>query len=188
MRVFRMFGFMMATALSARSEECAVNVILHIDASTRFGVIPKAERITTEMFAEIGVKVRLLASGLVSDSNSNPGCPPAIEALLESKVPANVRPYALAYAAPYADSGIRIHVFVDRIIRDGDPCVSCLLGHVLVHEIAHILEGTARHSQYGIMKASWTQRDYAQMQMHALRFADLDVEMIHRRWPRQLGE
>jgi len=55
-----------------------------------------------------------------------------------------------------------------------------LLAHVLVHEITHILEGVARHSETGIMKANWTLRDYYDMQTKTLQFASEDVELIHR--------
>jgi hypothetical protein len=54
-----------------------------------------------------------------------------------------------------------------------------LLAHVMVHEIAHILQGVYRHSDNGVMKAVWTGQDYSQMRVGALPFAPEDVELIH---------
>jgi hypothetical protein len=53
-----------------------------------------------------------------------------------------------------------------------------LLAHVLVHEITHILQGVARHSETGIMKAHWTPVDYRQMLVHPLPFAPEDVQLL----------
>jgi hypothetical protein len=51
--------------------------------------------------------------------------------------------------------------------------------HVIVHEITHILQGVARHSETGIMKATWTRDDFMRMQTTPLAFSADDIEMIH---------
>jgi hypothetical protein len=56
----------------------------------------------------------------------------------------------------------------------------CILQHVLVHEITHILEGVARHSETGVMKAKWTLGDFYDMQTKTLPFASEDVDLIYR--------
>jgi hypothetical protein len=53
-----------------------------------------------------------------------------------------------------------------------------ILAHTLVHEIAHNLEGVARHSQSGVMKARWTASDYNEMSRHPLQFEQIDLELI----------
>ena len=53
-----------------------------------------------------------------------------------------------------------------------------LLGHVLAHEIAHLVEGIPRHSETGLMKASWTARDYSAMARGRLALAKEDVAII----------
>ena len=80
----------------------------------------------------------------------------------------------LAIAFPY--EGTRIHLFWDRIaIRSHREA---LLGHVMAHEIAHLLQGVARHSEHGIMKAHWSGEDHSAMRMNALVFEDTDVDLI----------
>jgi hypothetical protein len=89
---------------------------------------------------------------------------------------ANVHPGALAYAQL---GEARIEVFSDRILTSVEELVAPnLMGHVLAHEIAHVLEGVDRHSDEGIMKAHWTNRDYEQMHPHPMQFAPEDVGLI----------
>lgn len=54
-----------------------------------------------------------------------------------------------------------------------------LLAHVLAHEITHILEGIARHSQQGLMKAKWDNKDYVRMRERSLKFTPEDVNLIY---------
>ena len=68
-------------------------------------------------------------------------------------------------------------MFYDRIRSDVAPR-SALLAHLLVHEIAHILQGTDQHSKSGVMKAVWTHQDHLQMRTGALPFTPGDVELI----------
>jgi hypothetical protein len=83
----------------------------------------------------------------------------------------------LAYALPY--QGTYIEVFYDRVRGTVDEETRPhLLAHVLAHEITHILQGVARHSETGVMKAHWTSDDYRWMCSHHLEFAPEDVELI----------
>ena len=178
MRVFWVVGILIAAAMSVHSEECAVDVIVHVDGMLPVGVLKRAEISTTTMFAEIGVRVRLRTGGPGADSSA--AYCPSITAILESNVPIDVMPRVLGYAAPYAVSGTRIHVFVNRIIKDHQADLAQVLAHVLVHEIAHVLQGSCRHSKYGIMKANWEERDFVRMRFEPLPFTDWDVQLIHR--------
>jgi hypothetical protein len=53
------------------------------------------------------------------------------------------------------------------------------LAHVLAHEITHILQGVSRHSESGVMKATWDQRDFEKMAWKPLTFTERDVMLIH---------
>src|SRR6202022_2873401 len=93
--------------------------------------------------------------------------------------PAKRLPHALAYALPY--EGTHNVIFYDRVqraVRAAD--VACLLAHVLVHEITHILQGIQRRSDQGVMKAAWDGSDYVAMTWKPLAFSSHDIELIHR--------
>ena len=95
---------------------------------------------------------------------------------LATRTPSNLLPGALGYALPY--EGVHITVFYDRIPREVVPLTIAVLSHVLVHEIAHVLQRVSRHSDSGIMKAVWTNQDYRRMKMEPLLFTPRDVELI----------
>jgi len=83
----------------------------------------------------------------------------------------------LGFAQPY--EGTHVVVFPNRV-RLLDPYQrQCVLAHVLVHEITHVLEGICRHSATGIMKARWNQQDYLEMSCKPLPFAPEDVDLIY---------
>jgi hypothetical protein len=90
--------------------------------------------------------------------------------------PTSLLPGALAYAKPF--EGTHIVVFYDRV-KNRPGSASCLLGHVIAHEVAHILQGLTRHSESGIMKAQWDGADYKQMTWKPLQFTDEDVMLIY---------
>jgi len=59
-------------------------------------------------------------------------------------------------------AGCSAYVFyrdVVKLAREGDAAEDQLLGHVLAHEIGHLLLGPNSHTPDGIMRAHWTERD-----------------------------
>jgi hypothetical protein len=88
-------------------------------------------------------------------------------------------PNALGYSRPYGVNGSRIHVLVDRVQRLGDGDLdAAILGHVIAHELGHVLERIARHSESGLMKAPWTSHELAAMHFRFLPFAPEDADLI----------
>ena len=87
------------------------------------------------------------------------------------------QPGALAYAKVY--QGKQIVVFGDRVLDSIESRrAPILLGHVIAHEIVHVLQGVARHSESGLMKAHWTGRDYGEMTRKPLPVTELDQLLI----------
>ena len=133
----------------------------------------QAQGIATRMFADIGVQVEWRTNRHSCPANG------AIVIKLTEDTPHSYLPRALAFALPY--ERVHIRVFYDRINKAVQPpVVPCLLAHVLVHEITHILEGIDRHSDTGVMKAYWSETDYVSMAWKPLAFAERDVLLIHR--------
>jgi hypothetical protein len=128
----------------------------------------RAKVVSSDIFTGIGVKILWHSPGQ---------CPAeAIVITLSNATSARLLPGSLAYAMPF--DGTHIVVFYDRV-KNRPGSVSCLLGHVIAHEVAHILQGLVRHSESGIMKAQWTGADYQQMTWEPLQFTDEDVMLIH---------
>lgn len=153
-------------ALCQTAPERAVTVCF--DRST---VSPVAVAVATTMYDEIGVRL---------DWRSCRGeVRGAIRISLSSRTPANQMPGALAYTTPYGDRFIR--VFYDRVLEAAlrqHYVANILLGHVIAHEIGHVLQGVSRHSEDGVTKAIYTTRDMLDMTQKPFSFAPLDRQLI----------
>jgi hypothetical protein len=98
--------------------------------------------------------------------------------------PANVSDAAVAMAMPYPDSSPRVVIFYDRLeplLRWRPVPEATVLGYVLAHEITHVLQGIARHSEMGIMRARWTDNDFKLMRIKVLTFTTQGVQLIRER-------
>lgn len=83
-------------------------------------------------------------------------------------------------ARAWAYEGTRIEVFYERIRNRVVPQrLPILLDHVLAHEIAHILQAVDLHTESGMMKEQWDQRDFDRMAWKPYSFADGDAKLIH---------
>jgi hypothetical protein len=94
----------------------------------------QAKIVSSAIFAGIGVKIRW---------HGPSNCPAeGILITLSDETPGSLLPGALAYALPF--EGTHVVVFYDRV-KNRPGSVSSVLGHVVAHEVAHILQrrGTA---------------------------------------------
>ena len=147
------------------------NVTVCMNSGSVRQVAHSAQAIASRIFAgiEVGIEWR---------NGSCPSSPETIKVSLSDRTPKTHIPNALAHAFPY--EGTTIVIFYDRIQQGVEKArVGHLLAYVLVHEITHILQGVARHSTSGIMKARWDSGDYFEMQCKRLDFTSLDVELIY---------
>jgi hypothetical protein len=56
------------------------------------------------------------------------------------------------------------------VILKGHPSLARAAGYVLAHEVEHTMQGVARHSESGILKAHWSTEDFKEMTYHKLAF------------------
>lgn len=135
--------------------------------------IVRAQAIASGIYDRVGIRIRW--------SRRTAGCTVArnsiVVNLLDEAQPAQ-HPGSLAVSAPY--QGKDIVLYYDRVRALGRNQPSILLGYVLAHEIAHILQGITRHSDEGVLKSHWDSRDHASMRHTALRFTEEDVDLIRR--------
>ena len=80
-------------------------------------------------------------------------------------------------------SGTEITVYKDRLQRflaGRTSLGGVAAGYVLAHDLAHAMQGAARHSESGILKPNWSSEDCQARVFHKLAFSPLDIELIHR--------
>jgi len=113
------------------------------------------------------------------------GAAEVIEAEIVEQADARFRPGSLKFATLGTNASTRIEILYNPIREFGRyDATGHVLAHVLVHEITHVLEGIARHSASGIMKARWEGADYERMYFAPLPFAGEDLRLIHAWWAR----
>jgi len=65
---------------------------------------------------------------------------------------------ALAYTLPFAAGRPRTTLLLRRLRPILPKKPEAILGHVLAHELGHILKRSDGHSEDGVMKARWMTR------------------------------
>ena len=114
------------------------------------------------------------------------------------RAPESAGPDAFAACRLSNSAGVEITVYRDRLNDLLNPFLNAhstplgvgasiqreaeaaLPAYVLAHELAHAMEGIARHSERGILKAPWSASDFNEMAFHRLTFTPYDIELIHR--------
>jgi hypothetical protein len=93
----------------------------------------------------------------------------------------DAHPHALAFADVGRRSGQRICIIYNRITDiHSHATPGRILGHVMAHELCHLLQGTPHHSADGLMKAHWEGPDFAAMAKHYLTLTPQDVGFTER--------
>jgi hypothetical protein len=173
MKITMMTAMLVVIEISARGDQVTVYVQ---DASVvPARVMSGAQSLANEMFAGAGVTIDWHRYRPSPSQSRRAG---SIFIEMCTNTPRQRMPRALAFAVP--DAGGHITVFYDRIKEAAQFEMSNkpLLAHVLVHEIAHILQGNERHSEGGVMKATWSLKDIKAMRWRPLSFGAEDVRSI----------
>jgi hypothetical protein len=161
------------------AEKTRVDVYIN-DRDDSAQLVGSAKVLASGIFDQIGVRL-VWHNGELPAANSASQPVFAIRTLehpLESATST-----ALASARIVGSAGTEITIYKDRLQRflaDHGSVAGVAAGYVLAHELAHVMQGVARHSESGILKANWSREDCQAMVFHKLAFTQLDVELIHR--------
>jgi hypothetical protein len=135
-------------------------------------VLDRGEMSAGKILALVGLEIEW--------RNQRRSCPPEQDPIIlkvTTNTPKDYFPRAYGTALPF--EGTHISVFYDRIQRIRPDQVVPLLGHVLAHEIVHVLSGTDVHSETGVMKRRWSQSDLEEMVIRPLPFSSLDILLLN---------
>jgi hypothetical protein len=144
-------------------------VCLQVGTPDPHSIIPRAQALATRIFAGIAIPVNWRACKPAGESSQTP-----IVVQLVTRTPVGFKSGALGSAVPYRR---HITIFFDRIETMEDPWT--VLGHVMVHEITHIVQGVSRHSHTGLMKPHWNSHDLVQMRYKPLPFTREDLLLLY---------
>ena len=169
--------------------ERRVTVCLPANPEIRFTAVVAAEGVAAEIYRNIGIELRWQSQCRAAqlDAPASQAFPNLVMLGMRwvERAPATTTPLAIAAATPFQYTGTRIVLFTDRVrdtLRQDDFIGVAVLGHVLAHEIGHVLLGNDEHADGGIMKAYWSASDKTGMRHRPLRFTNNEADMMRRRF------
>jgi hypothetical protein len=146
-------------------------------------VLAQATQIATRIYAGLGLRLEWKV-GSPKPKAANVDCSRGaiqIPVRFTAETPNDGSETTLAWTFVYNMREARIHVLTNRVqhFHSYRPRLAGpLLGHVLAHEIAHVLQRINRHSESGILRAHWSEIEYQQMRYRGLEFEPFDVALI----------
>jgi hypothetical protein len=140
-----------------------------------------ARGIVNEIYSGIGVRVVWRSTRSAPLGCAKQPLSGKIVVALREGTPAGLSRQALAFSNPYSTEGPCVTLLLDRLnemLKTSPLSLRFLLGHILAHEMGHVLQGIARHSETGVMKGLWSEGDIMDMPKKRLRFTIFDKELI----------
>lgn len=153
-----------------------------------------AQGYTNRVYRAIGVRLQWKHSCNESERNA-PGTRVApnlatisVEWVL--RAPASVSPSAYAAAHPFQYTGTRISLYADRLTPalEEPGHAAAILGHVLAHEIGHVILGHNGHAETGLLKANWSAAEQLGMLYRPLQFTIVQAQTIREALDRRSTE
>ena len=144
---------------TAASERVRIGIRLSQRSDTPHWVISQAQEIVSAVFSGAGVDV------LWADDQTSPD-ELMLTVMLAADAPAksltSMKVLAVAIAPDTGCGRIAYAIWprVQAFARAERVSEAAVLGRVLAHEVGHLLLGQQAHSDRGIMRASWNQRDF----------------------------
>jgi hypothetical protein len=175
--LFSVAVIVVAAAPSFGSAGPAVWLSLYNDAGVSARVLKQAEEDATRVFVKAGLTLTC------TDGKDPDRTPPAsssgqmphlfVRILPKSKgLPTDT--FGVSFLGPDG-AGAFADVFLDRaqtLSDGGNISLAQVLGHVIAHELGHLLLGSNAHSAIGIMRPHWQREELIQARMGRLRFTD----------------
>jgi hypothetical protein len=162
-----------AQSLAGVEPSLRIIVCIYNYAHVSHRTLGRAEEITSQIFRKAGVKLAWLDCPTWHvEEEQYPACEPPLGAMavdlrilpssMAARFGSSGEQLGFALASARAGSVSDAWVFYERVERLAKSQVaSCdqILGHVMAHEIGHLLLGPDSHSHGGIMRSNWD-REY----------------------------
>jgi hypothetical protein len=166
-----------------------VTVDVFNDAGVASPVLKSAELEAGRIFDVARIQIRWRNCPLAQGAPADPSCH-ALRApshlslrILPGANKQNADIFGLAFLA--ADgTGAYSDVFygsVEKLQTEGHRNIARLLGHVMAHEIGHLLIGSHAHAPWGIMAANWHDQELRRLEMGMLFFTAEQEKSIYSR-------
>jgi len=156
-----------------------IRITIHNDAGAPKSVLTQAADEASRIFQKAGVdSVWIVCQHTNAGASSPPDCLSRVDL---THVSLRIVPWSAQLgdsifgSAFLSEKGMGVYgdVFypsAEKLHNNCDASVSRVLGHVMAHEIGHLLLGTNSHSALGIMRPHWQAEELRQIGMGTLLF------------------
>ncbi len=172
-----------------------LQVLIYNYAPVSNGDLKVAKEVATSIYEDVGIRTEWLdCYSAEGELNYNPDCGRltpttlVVRILPRSKAEGLKQPPSALGFAVLNDSGQLAHyasAFYHRVEELGGKWTCSrpvVLGHIMAHEIGHLLLGLRSHSRAGLMSASWDRAELERINQRALTFTFLQVKEIQARF------
>jgi Zn-dependent protease with chaperone function len=183
MRKIAMLMSLVASTISWAGER-TVTICLAPHPEVNYTTQVLAQDYASRIYHAIGIELRWKSScpQAEEDAPATPFAPNLTTLGIEwaPKAPATISPAARASAHPFQPTGPRITLYLDRLrpMLQERRLAAAVLGHVLAHEIGHVLLGHNGHAQEGLMKAIWSAAEQRAMLCRPMPFTTEQGEQL----------
>ena len=150
----------------------------------------EAAAVGRKIFERAGIETAWVRCGTSSERPSEPGC---IEARGKSVIRVNVLTKTMAEKAGTSPGAFGValtakpgfgrvaavfHHRISELHRDSRVDAPLILGHILAHEIGHLMLGFNSHTERGIMAGNWDEDEMLMMKQGSIRFHEVQARRM----------
>jgi hypothetical protein len=171
-----------------KSRPATVDVYLN-DRDETAKLLEPGTWVASGIFSRIGVHVKWHTGDPPAVAGRGAALQPAFGIRTVEYAPEWATWGVLASSELHGSSGEIITVYRDqlrRFLAEHPTLLDAAPGYILAHELAHVMQGIARHSATGILTPKWSADDFKHMKYRVLAFTRTDVELIHQGLARRL--
>ena len=171
---------------AGKSTPMSLTVRIYDRAGLAPGRVTRAQAIAERLLGAVRIEPRWLDCRPAREESG--ACPPArpedvFVVIMPRALAGERNPGAVGLAVLRADlrRGSHIFIFQERLAaatENGEVDVSVVLGHLLAHEIGHLLMGPGSHSIQGLMAARWSRADLGRMARGNLVFTSAEGQRM----------
>jgi len=177
-----------------------INIRVYDYADVRSPVLTKAQSEAARVLGRAGIETNWVGCAVPGRAvESNPFCTAKLEATdiqvrihprkMAKKLMKHRSEFGLAFTAAGEGFGSYASIFfhrVEELSARRHTSQSLLLGHLIAHEIGHLLLGSNSHSRSGIMHVPWNRSQVERALLGTLLFTRQETEkmsgQVSRRW------
>jgi hypothetical protein len=178
----------MCNLIAAAKASSQLTVSLYNDAEIPRSTLQRAEEVAGRIYLQAGITIEWqdgtgpLSSEKIADSSEGAGSSVTLRIVSRPRTLSG-EDFGIAFVG---DDGRpqQADVFfasIEHFRETSSASISAILGHVMAHELGHLLLGQKSHSETGIMQARWEGPQLRQLSMGALRFGKHESERIRNR-------